>query len=94
MLGRHDEAEAALSEAQALATTDRERALAALARSSNLFRGLGRAADAEAVIVEAALAVADGDLRDELRAAGDPLVVRGPLPRELGAHRSVARPCR
>ena len=68
MLGRHDEAEAALSQAQALATTDRERALAALARSSNLFRGLGRATDAEAVIVEAALAVADGDLRDELRA--------------------------
>jgi len=68
ILGRHDEAEAALSEAQALATTDRERALAALARSSNLFRGLGRAAEAEAVIVDAAHAVTDGDLRDELRA--------------------------
>jgi ATP/maltotriose-dependent transcriptional regulator MalT len=68
MVGRHDEAEDVLAEAETLATSERDRALTALARSSNLFRGLGRSADAEAVVAAAEAAVRDEALRDELRA--------------------------
>lgn len=67
-LGRHDEAEDVLRVGEALVSTDRDRTLVALARSSNLFRGLGRAAEAEAVITAVEAVVDDPELRDELNA--------------------------
>jgi DNA-binding CsgD family transcriptional regulator len=67
-LGRHDEAEEVLHACEPLATTERERALIALARSSNLFRGLGRAAAADAVMADAETTVSDPELRDEFSA--------------------------
>ncbi len=66
-LGRHAEAEAVLSAGEALVATDRERTMIALARSSNLFRGLGRAPEADAVIAAAEQRVGDPELLDELR---------------------------
>ena len=68
MLGRHEDAEATLAAASTLPADERERVLIALARSSNLFRGLGRSADAEAVLTAALADTTDGDLRDELHA--------------------------
>ncbi|MCJ7671862.1 MAG: hypothetical protein MUP67_07405, partial [Acidimicrobiia bacterium] len=67
-LGRHDEAEEVLRAGEAMASTDRERTLIALARSSNLFRGLGRVAEADAVIDAAERLVEDPEQRDELTA--------------------------
>jgi DNA-binding CsgD family transcriptional regulator len=66
MLGRHEEAEDVLRVAEAAVVDDHDRALVALARSANLFRGLGRAAEAEAVARAAERDVRDGALRDEL----------------------------
>jgi DNA-binding CsgD family transcriptional regulator len=68
MLGRHDEAEDVLCVAEAAVENDHDRTIVALARSSNLFRGLGRAADADAVVRAAEQAVTDESLRDELLA--------------------------
>jgi DNA-binding CsgD family transcriptional regulator len=67
-LGRHEEAEQVFNACEALATSDRERTLIALGRSSNLFRGLGRANEADAVIAAAEAVVSNPDLRDELQA--------------------------
>jgi DNA-binding CsgD family transcriptional regulator len=67
-LGRHNEAEEVMSAARELATNDRDRALVTLARSSNLFRGLGHSAQAEALLIDAEQSIDDADLRDELRA--------------------------
>jgi DNA-binding CsgD family transcriptional regulator len=51
-LGRHDEAEAVLANAATKATDDGERTFIAVARADNLFRGLGRASDAERIARE------------------------------------------
>ena len=67
-LGRNHEAEDVLRTAEALATNQRDRALAALARSSNLFRGLSRSSDAEAVLLAATESITDPELLDEMRA--------------------------
>jgi len=66
MRGAHAKAEEVLRAAEAAPAPEDERARLALARSSNLFRGLGRAADADAVLVAAEHAVHDHDLHDEL----------------------------
>jgi tetratricopeptide (TPR) repeat protein len=68
VLGRHEDAEQTLATASTLPADERLRVLIAQARSSNLFRGLGRSADAEAVITAALADTTDGDLRDELHA--------------------------
>jgi DNA-binding NarL/FixJ family response regulator len=68
VLGRHEEAEALLAAASDLPADERQRALVAQARSSNLFRGLGRTAEAEAVLADALATTTDPDLCDELHA--------------------------
>lgn len=96
-LGRHDEAEEVLHAAERLVTNDRERTLVALARSSNLFRGLGRAEASDAVIAEAEAAVSDRELLEELGAqraihalfegrVEETLATVGPLLRRTGDH--------
>jgi len=96
-LGRHDEAEDVLRAGEAFVSTDRDRTLVALARSSNLFRGLGRAVEADAVIEESERAVFDTELRDELHAQraihvlfegriGDALAIVDPLLDRAGDH--------
>ncbi len=65
-LGRHAEAEDVLSAGEALVTNGRQRTMIALARSSNLFRGLGRAPEADAVIAAAEERVDAPELLDEL----------------------------
>ncbi len=67
-LGRHQEAEDVLVVAQALPCGERLGAMVALARSANLFRGLGRADEARRVLEDALDAVTDPELRDELLA--------------------------
>jgi DNA-binding CsgD family transcriptional regulator len=96
-LGRHDEAEEVLHAAERLVTDDRERTLVALARSSNLFRGLGRAEASDAVIAAAEAAVSDRELLEELGAqraihalfegrVEDTLAIVDPLLRRTGDH--------
>ena len=65
-LGRHDEAEAILAETEATATSDEQRALAAMARAQAFLWGLGQAADADAVVVDAEQRLTPGPWRDEL----------------------------
>jgi DNA-binding CsgD family transcriptional regulator len=67
-LGRHEDAESMLAQAQELATDDRQRVIAVLARTANLFRGLGRARESEEILVAAEREVADPALVGELRA--------------------------
>ncbi len=67
-LGDHEAAESMLASAQDLATDDRQRVLAVLARTANLFRGLGRARDAEQILVAAEQGLDAPDLLGELRA--------------------------
>lgn len=65
-LGEHEEAEEVLRIAEPEARTDQERAQIAEARFANLFRGLGRPAEAEQVALAAERAVTDLNLRAEL----------------------------
>ncbi len=65
-LGEHEEAEDVLRAVEAEARTDEERVLIAEARVGNLFRGLGRASEAEEVGLAAERAVSDPDVRAEL----------------------------
>ena len=65
-LGEHEEAEDVLRAVEAEASTDEERVQIAEARVGNLFRGLGRASEAEEVGLAAERAVSDPDVRDEL----------------------------
>jgi ATP/maltotriose-dependent transcriptional regulator MalT len=54
--------------AEKLATDIEERALTALSRSDNLFRGLARADDAKSVLLEAEVLLPAGPLHDQLTA--------------------------
>jgi ATP/maltotriose-dependent transcriptional regulator MalT len=65
-VGEHEEAEEVLRAVESQARTDEERAQIVEARCGNLFRGLGRAAEAEEVGLVAERAITDRDLRDEL----------------------------
>ena len=67
-LGEHEDAEEVLRAAQSEARSEAEQARIAEARCGNLFRGLGRAAEADDVMRAAERALADQDLRDELAA--------------------------
>lgn len=83
-LGRHEEAEEIWQRTEALAESEAERTLAVRARASNLFRGLGRAAEAEQLLADAEEQITSPDLRDELRAQhGVQLVFEGRLPETL-----------
>ena len=65
-LGQLDEADTAFAAAASLATNDAERAMVAFARSDNLFWGLGRTADAFAVLADTSDAVTEPLWRDAL----------------------------
>ena len=65
-LGDHERAEEILAVAEREATDARRRADASHARADNLFRGLGRAEDAERVVQAAELALDDPAMRDGL----------------------------
>jgi DNA-binding CsgD family transcriptional regulator len=65
---RGAEAEPVLQAAEATAQRPLDRALAAVHRAENLFRGLGRFDDAVAVCIEAEQALADPDAAAEVRA--------------------------
>ena len=83
-LGRHEQSEEIWQRTEALAENDSDRALAARARSSNMFRGLGRAAEAEQLLADAQAAITDPELRDELRSQhAVQLVFEGRLPETL-----------
>jgi len=84
-LGRHEEAEEIWQQTQVLAAGDaRGRVLAVSARASNLFRGLGRADEAEELLASVEAEVSDPELRDELRAQqAVQLVFEGRLPETL-----------
>jgi DNA-binding CsgD family transcriptional regulator/tetratricopeptide (TPR) repeat protein len=66
--GRFEEAEAAFAAVEPSAGDGQERLTLALARSANLFRGLGDLAGALAVLDAAEADIADPSLRDELTA--------------------------
>ena len=65
-LGDHERAEEVLAAGEREATDARRRADVSMARADNLFRGLGRASDAERVVQAAELALDDPALRDGL----------------------------
>jgi DNA-binding CsgD family transcriptional regulator len=65
-LGAHERAEEVLRAGEAEATSPRQRCDLSIARADNLFRGLGRAEDAERVIQDAERALDDESLRDGL----------------------------
>ena len=67
-LGEHEAAEEVLRVVEAEAHTDEDRERISEARAANLFRGLGRTADAEAVTIAAERAITDPNLRAELTA--------------------------
>jgi DNA-binding NarL/FixJ family response regulator len=67
-LGDHRGAEAVLEAAAGAASTEQERTLVALARSDNLFRGLGDPAAAEEVALAVETTLTDEGLRGELTA--------------------------
>jgi DNA-binding CsgD family transcriptional regulator len=67
-LGRSDEAETVLAGIEPDSGSGADRAMLAMARSDNLFRGLGRRGDAERVLLDATAAVDDPLLLDELLA--------------------------
>jgi DNA-binding CsgD family transcriptional regulator/tetratricopeptide (TPR) repeat protein len=66
--GRFEEAEAAFAAVEPVAGTGPERLTLALARSGNLFRGLGKVVDALAVLDAAEADIDDPALLDELTA--------------------------
>jgi DNA-binding CsgD family transcriptional regulator len=68
MLGRHEDAELVLVEGEGFPAGERTRTMLALARSSNLFRGLGRAAESEALLDRTLAVVAVPELTAELHA--------------------------
>ena len=65
-LGDHEQAEEVLRAGEAAATTARQRADLSIARADNLFRGLGRAEDAERIIEDAERVLDDPSQRDGL----------------------------
>jgi len=65
-LGDHEGAEEILRAAESRVTTEFEGAMVAKARSSNLFRGLNRIEEAEAVALSAERTLTDDDLRQEM----------------------------
>ncbi|CAN5628592.1 hypothetical protein BH10ACT3_BH10ACT3_13710 [soil metagenome] len=67
-LGRNDQAEAMLARIEPHSGAGEDRAMLAMARSDNLYRGLGRRADAESVLLAAEAVVQQQGLLDELRA--------------------------
>jgi len=67
-LGEHEAAEEVLRVVEAEAHSDEDRARVSEARVANLFRGLGRTADAETVTIAAERAIKDPNLRAELTA--------------------------
>ena len=67
-LGDHAGAEAVLAEAEAAAVDEGERVLVVAARADNLYRGLGRAEAADALLRAAEADVKDPELIDGLRA--------------------------
>ncbi|HKA94071.1 MAG TPA: AAA family ATPase, partial [Acidimicrobiia bacterium] len=67
-LGDHAAAEEVLRAVESDARTDEERAQISEARVGNLFRGLGRTEEAEAVTLAAERAISDPTLRAELNA--------------------------
>jgi DNA-binding CsgD family transcriptional regulator len=69
LLGRHDEADDVYARAATADLDDDARALLALGRSENLFRGLGRPVDAYEVLDEAEGRCRDPLLRHELTAS-------------------------
>ena len=87
--GRLSEADRVLSTAWSEASTDREWTSLAVARASVLFRGLGRAEDADAVVADALRHVTDVACRRELDALrANNLLFTGAVARAL----DVARP--
>jgi DNA-binding CsgD family transcriptional regulator len=64
--GDHEAAEEVLREAEREADNPHDLMLAALARSGNLFRGLGRPDEANFVVLEAEQRVPEGEMRDQL----------------------------
>jgi DNA-binding CsgD family transcriptional regulator len=66
--GRSDEAESALASAPVIGVDERERALTAIVRAENLFRGLGDHDGAFRVLDDTLEAVRDPEWRDELSA--------------------------
>jgi DNA-binding CsgD family transcriptional regulator len=79
LLNRTEEADGVLAATEALATTDDERAAAAVARAEGLFFSLERENEARAVLESALLAVEEGDAAGELvayRASIDAIVGR------------------
>jgi tetratricopeptide (TPR) repeat protein len=67
-LGEHAEAEAVLAEAEAAAVGEGERVLVVAARADNLYRGLGRADEADRLLRATEATVRDPELIDGLRA--------------------------
>lgn len=65
-LGRFEEAEEVLSVYEPVSGDGAERAMLAMARSGNLYRGLGRRSDAEEVLLAAEATIEDPVLLDEL----------------------------
>ena len=82
--GRAQEAEDVLAGAWAEATTDQIRTSMAVRRASNLFRALGRADEADQVVLDALDVVVDGPSRRQLEALrADHLLLEGQVTRAL-----------
>jgi DNA-binding CsgD family transcriptional regulator/tetratricopeptide (TPR) repeat protein len=82
--GRAQEAEDVLAEAWAVPTTDQIRTSMAVRRASNLFRALGRAEEADQVVLDALDVVSDGPSRRQLEALrADHLLLEGQVTRAL-----------
>ncbi len=82
--GRPDEAEEVLSAAWPEATTDAIRTAMAVRRASNLFRALGRADEADQVVVDALELVGDELCRRQLEALrADHLLLSGQVTKAL-----------
>jgi DNA-binding CsgD family transcriptional regulator len=72
--GRFDEADGHLRSLAGDARTDSDRARGAMSHAANLMWGLGREAEAEAVLAAAQRSVTDPDLRDEITSLRSRLV--------------------
>src|SRR4051794_2152477 len=80
--GRAEEADTVLSALEAQAVADTDRATVAIASARNLFWGLDRAADADAVLHRAERAVCDDRVRAEVEAQRVRLVAAHGRPQE------------
>lgn len=66
--GKHVEADDAFAVAEAIATNERDEMLATIARAANMFRGLGRSAEAHAIVERAQAEVSDEGLLRQIQA--------------------------